>query len=75
MGFPRFPRKNNKIESQNEIKLCTIKVFMQRNFTLTFYGLSVKIPENGLVASFIEIHYLASFLRNFALNDMQISYL
>ena len=25
--------------------------------------------------SFIEVHYLASFLRNFAMNKMQISYL
>ena len=31
--------------------------------------------SNGLVTSFIEVHYLASFLRNFAMNDMQISYL
>ena len=48
---------------------------MQRNFTLTFYGLSVKITQNGLVTSFTEVRYFASFLRNFALNDMQISYL
>ena len=53
----------------------TVKVFMQRNFTSTFYGFSVKITSNGLVTSFTEVHYFASFLRNFALNNMQISYL
>ena len=37
----------------------------------TFYGLSVKITQNGLVTSFTEVHYFASFLRNFALNNMQ----
>ena len=38
-----------------------VKVSMQRNFTPTFYGLSVKITyKNGLVTSFTEVHYLAS---------------
>ena len=50
-------------------------MFMQRNFTPTFYGLSVKITKNVLVTSSVEVHYFASFLRNFALNNMQISYL
>ena len=30
---------------------------------------------NGLVTSFTKVHYLASFVRNLALNNMQISYL
>ena len=36
----------------------------------TFYSLSVKITQNKLMTSFIEVHYFASFLRNFALNKM-----
>ena len=31
------------------------KVFMQRNFTPTFFDLSVEITLNGLVTSFTEV--------------------
>ena len=51
------------------------KVFMQRNFTPTFFDLSVEITLNGLVTSFTEVNCLASFVRNLALNNMQILYL
>ena len=40
------------------------KMSVQRNFTPTFYGLSVKITKNGLV-TFIDVLYLASFLGKF----------
>ena len=46
-----------------------LNLSMQRNFTPMFCGLSVK------TSSFKKVHYFASFLRNFALNSMQISYL
>ena len=57
------------------IFLIFLKVFMQRNFTPTFCDLSVEVTYNGLVTSFTDVHYLASFMRNLALNNMQISYL
>ena len=57
------------------IKTTELKVFMQRNFNPKFYGLSVKLTQNGLVTSFTEVHHFASFVRNLALNNMQISYL
>ena len=52
-----------------------IEVSMQRNFTSTFYCLSVKITLNRLVISFTEVRYFASFLRNYALSEMEVSYL
>ena len=56
-------------------KFKEIKVFMQRNFTPTLYGLGVKLTTYGLVTSFTKVDHFASFVRNLALNNMQISYL
>ena len=46
-----------------------VEVFMQRNFTPKFYGLSVKLTQNALVTSLTEVHHFAFFVRNLALNN------
>ena len=53
------------VSAWNEKIWNVIKVLMQRNFTPTFYCLSVKITENRLVISFTEVRYF-SFFSNFA---------
>ena len=43
--------------------MLNVKVLnMQRNLTSTFYGLGVKIEQNGLLTSFTEVHYFASHI-------------
>ena len=49
---------------------------VKRNFNPTFCDLNVNLDNvNRLVTSFIESNYFALFLGNFALNNMQVSYL
>ena len=59
---------NGNFNSKNDMKCLCIENSPQRFMA----SVHVKITYNRLVTSFTEVHYFASVLRNFALNNMQI---